>query len=81
MLEHGAPSALTYVGLNLGLTAGFFLLSPSSPLGSIFTNPQWFGQFPLWSYFHIGTAFALSTAFPAWITRWFGSSRSLATAR
>lgn len=71
MIERGTAPALKYVGLNILLSAGFFLLSPASPLVMLFSDAQWFGQFRFWSYFHIATAFALSTAFPDWITRWF----------
>ena len=71
MLERGTNPAVRYVGLNVLLSAGFLLLSPVSPLVTVFSDAQWFAQFRFWSYFHIATAFALSTAFPDWITRWF----------
>ena len=71
MVARGASPALRYVGLNVLLSAGFMLLSPASPLVRAFSDAQWIDQFRFWSYFHIATAFALSTAFPGWITRWF----------
>lgn len=71
MFERGPRPALTYLGLNVALTTAFFLVSPSSPAARLFNPAQWEDQFRFWSYFHIATAFALSTAFPVWITRWF----------
>ncbi|MEP6956349.1 MAG: hypothetical protein ABI883_05940 [Chthoniobacterales bacterium] len=77
MLERGAASAGNYLGLNLLLTGVFFLLSPASPVLALFADATWSSHFRFWSYFHILTAFALSTAFPVWITRCFQSARAL----
>lgn len=75
LIERGPVRAWNYAGLNLLLTASFFLLSPASPFPSLFTSAGWLDQFRFWSYFHIATAFAFSTAFPGWITRWFQPAR------
>nr|CAA9213311.1 putative membrane protein [uncultured Armatimonadetes bacterium] len=73
MAAQGRGPALTYVALNVAATAFFLLLSPLALLPVHLSAGQWDAQFRFWSYLHITLSFALSTAHPAWITRWFQS--------
>jgi hypothetical protein len=60
---------LRFVGTNVGLLVAF--TSMAAPYVTPAPGGPVWGTFFLLSYLHITTAFALSTAFPTWITRWF----------
>lgn len=67
----GKAPLFQYLGLTLFCTVLFLVLSPVG----VFNYPQsgsiFYSQFVLWSYIHITSSFALSSAHPAWITRLF----------
>jgi len=73
--ETAVPSMLKYLGVTAGLLVAFIWtatphIRPGSPVWTLFF---------VVSYLHITTAFALSDAFPSWITVWFQPSRQAAT--
>jgi hypothetical protein len=72
--ETAVPAMLKYLAITAGLLVLFIWtatphIRPGSPVWTLFF---------VFSYLHITTAFALSDAFPSWITIWFQPSREAA---
>lgn len=70
MMKKGFGEAGKYIGINVALSVGFILISPAAFIPVHASMPMWFTMFMVFSYLHITMSFALSTAHPAWITRW-----------
>jgi hypothetical protein len=72
MAARGMGVVLTYAVQMTILIGIAFLLSPAGLIGDYpFRNSVYMQQFILWSHIHITSSFFLSSAHPAWITRWF----------
>jgi hypothetical protein len=68
----GTGAVRTYAVQMVILIGISFLLSPAGLIGDYpFRNSVYMQQFILWSHIHITSSFFLSSAHPAWITRWF----------
>lgn len=67
--KQGQFAVNKFIALNVVLTAFFVLVSPVSPLPYHITDAVYLQVFYFWSYMHILTACALSSAHPGWIRR------------
>jgi hypothetical protein len=72
MARQGGGEVARYAGLNIAALFAGFLISPLSFLHAFrLSDMHWDAVFRLSSIIHIMMAFGLSTAHPAWITKWF----------
>ena len=62
---------LVYLTLTVVTIGGFLAISPVGISGWKVPVSLFYSQFIIWSWLHITLAFATSSAFPHWITRWF----------
>lgn len=69
--RRGGGPLLEYGFLTAGSLMLFLVLTVLQGLGGRADLAFWYGQFFFWSYVHITTSFALSTAHPSWITQIF----------
>lgn len=71
MAAQGRREVKRYIFLNIALTGTFLflILLAISRWGATLGMVE--AHFRLWSYIHITFSFALSSAHPSWITRWF----------
>ena len=84
-VQQGVAPTVRYVVLTVVCTGVFLLVSPigvvhydmfesARPYLSL-EKTVFFQQFILWSYLHITATFALSSANPGWIARWFSPNQ------
>jgi hypothetical protein len=72
LVAKGPQAVRTYALQMILLISISFLLSPAGMIGDYpFRDSIYMQQFILWSHIHITSSFFLSSAHPAWITRWF----------
>jgi hypothetical protein len=71
MLKKSRGEVVRYLMLNGGLTLGFWLISPASFLPWRVGLEAWVGGIASFAFLHISLSFALSSAHPWWIRRWF----------
>lgn len=72
LARQGGMEVGRYLGLNLITIFAGFLISPLSFWHALrLSNAHWDAMFQLTTTAHIMMAFGISTAHPAWITRWF----------
>lgn len=71
LAQQGRHKVRNYLVLNAAATIIFLLISPLGLLRSHWLSAHWEEQFRFWSYLHITLSFAVSSAHPGWITRWF----------
>ena len=71
MARQGAGEVWRYLGQNAVTMGAAFLVSPLAFMAVHFSDANWDAFFRVSSWLHIMTAFGLSTAHPAWITRLF----------
>jgi hypothetical protein len=72
MAQQGAGEVKRYVGFNIAaITAGFLISPLSFVYATRLSEMHWDAAFRMTSIVHIMMAFGLSTAHPAWITKWF----------
>lgn len=76
--QRGRGPLVEYGLLSAGALLLFLGLTVMQLLGGRASLAFWYAQFYFWSYVHITTSFALSSAHPAWIVNIFRSERKAA---
>lgn len=71
MRQKGANQLAEYGLLTAGALLFFIVLTMSQLFSSYFSLSFFYSQFIIWSYIHITTSFALSSAHPQWIVQLF----------